>query len=259
MTKYLCLFLMSFLLYTCGSTDVDSTDGEATTPTDESTAATSSNDGEGPEDRMISEGWTALFDGDDLSAWRGYNMEEVAPGWAAKDGELQFTPGDGNGGDLITRERYLDFEFQLEYQLIEGGNSGIFYLVKEVEGLPIYFNAPEYQLLDDEWWARERDETPIHFTSANYDLQAPEGVQLNPIGEWNTAKIVKRGNTIQHYHNGILTVEYELDSPEWTAQYEASKFKGFQEADYAQTRIGNLGLQDHGEFVRFRNIYVKKL
>lgn len=257
MPKILSLLLLALLFQTCGSAN-----SEPRTANEEQPEAPTVV--EAPADNHLSEamaadGWTVLFDGNDLQAWRGYNKEDVAPGWAATDGELQFTPGEGNGGDLITRKQYTDFEFQLDYQLIEGGNSGIFYLVHEVADMPIYFNAPEYQLLHDDWWATEHDEQPIHFTSANYDLEAPQGGQLNPIGEWNTAKIVKRGNTVQHYLNGTMTVEYELHSPEWTAQYEASKFKNFEGAAYAQANTGSIGLQDHGEFVRFRNLFVKEL
>lgn len=258
MHKLFTLLLICLFLQTCGSTDTTNTSSASDeTSTEPSTAAPAAE--ASITQKMTADGWTALISDNDLSAWRGYNMEEVAPGWEVTDGEIQFSPGEGHGGDLITRAQYTDFEFQLEYQLIEGGNSGIFYLVKEVEGMPIYFNAPEYQLLDDGWWAEEHDEKPIHFTSANYDLEAPSGAAPKPIGEWNTAKIVKRANTIQHFLNGEMTVEYELGSPEWTAQYEASKFKDFDGAAYAQAESGHLGLQDHGEFVRFRNVFVKAL
>jgi hypothetical protein len=70
--------------------------------------------------------WTPLVEGSDLSQWRGYQREDVPGAWRAENGVLAFQPG-GQGGDIITREQFGDFELELEWRISEGGNSGILY------------------------------------------------------------------------------------------------------------------------------------
>ena len=109
-------------------------------------------------------GWTLLFDGDDLSNFRGYTTDEVPAGWAADDGLITFTPGpeeviekgknkgktrNKRLGDLMTREQYGAFELSLEYRISEGGNSGLMFHVVEQEGKPPWHSGPEIQIQDN--------------------------------------------------------------------------------------------------------------
>ena len=89
--------------------------------------------------------WRVLFDGGGLDAWRGFRGESVPPGWQVVDGELTRV---GAAGDLITRDRFRDFELTLEWKVAPGGNSGIMYRVTEDAGAT-YETGPEMQVLDD--------------------------------------------------------------------------------------------------------------
>jgi len=210
-----------------------------------------------------SEGWDLLFDGVSLDAWRGYNQEHFPKkGWIVRDGELLVlksgTGEDGFGGDIITKVQYEDFDFTIDFMLTDTANSGILYLVKEFEDTPIWHNAPEYQLLDDStYYQMMGDWLDTHRTGDNYDLYASDKNYSNPVGEWNTARIRKKGNTVEHWLNGNLAVSYEINSIDWVRRVQNSKFNEYPM--YCKATRGHIGLQDHGHEVRFRNIKVRRL
>jgi len=56
----------------------------------------------------------------------------------------------GHGGDIITKDKFGNFELTLDWKVAKGGNSGIFYLAQEIPGEPIWKNSPEMQVLDNE-------------------------------------------------------------------------------------------------------------
>ncbi len=86
---------------------------------------------------------------------------------------------------------------------------------------------------------------------------APSAAVSKPAGEWNTAKIVVRGNHVEHWLNGTKVVEYEFGSPAWTKLVAESKFKAWP--IYGKAARGHIVLQDHGNVVEFRNIRIKDL
>ncbi|MDZ7720757.1 MAG: DUF1080 domain-containing protein [Balneolaceae bacterium] len=61
---------------------------------------------------------------------------------------------EGSRVNIITKEKYQDFEFRAEYNMSEGGNSGIFHHVIEQPGLAIHWSGPELQLSDNEAFPR---------------------------------------------------------------------------------------------------------
>ena len=196
-------------------------------------------------------GWRLLFDGSTTAGWRGYGREDLPAGWQAVDGALTRV---GRGGDIITKDTFRDFELQLEWKTVEGGNSGVF--IRAVEGAEaIYHAAPEIQILDDE---RHPDgQSPLTSSGANYGLHAaPRGV-VKPVGEWNHFRIVVRGNHVEQWMNGQKVVEYELGSDDWKQRVAASKFAAWPE--YGTAREGHIGLQDHGSRVAFRNVKIRPL
>jgi hypothetical protein len=195
--------------------------------------------------------WRTLFDGRSLDAWRGFRNSTVPAGWQVVDGALTRV---GEGGDLITRDEFGDFELALEWKVAEGGNSGIMYRVTEDAGAT-YETGPEMQVLDD---ARHKDgESRLTAAGSAYGLYpAPAGV-VKPAGEWNAVRIVVRGNHVEHWLNGIKVVEYELGSPDWKAKVEASKFK--QWPGYGRAAAGHIALQDHGDRVAYRDIKIRTL
>ena len=199
------------------------------------------------------EGFELLFDGESLDAWRGFQMDDVPAGWSAKEGALAFTPGVG-GGTLITRDTYTDFDLRLEWKVGEAGNSGIFFGIAESTE-SAFQSGPEMQVLDN---AGHYDGgNPLTSAGSNYGLHAPPEDVTRPVGEWNEVRIVRHGNRVVHWLNGVQVVEYEIASPEWEALVAGSKF--IQWPDYGRHHDGHLGLQDHGDPVWYRNIRIRRL
>jgi opacity protein-like surface antigen len=202
-----------------------------------------------PEEKAA--GWKLLFDGSTTAGWRGYGREDLPAGWQAVDGALTRV---GRGGDIVTNETFGDFELQLEWKTVEGGNSGVF--IRAIEGAEaIYHAAPEIQILDDE---RHRDgQSPLTSSGANYALHpAPRGV-VKPVGQWNHFRILVQGNYVEQWMNGVQVVAYELGSDDWKQRVAASKFAAWPE--YGTARAGHIGLQDHGSWVAFRNVKIRPL
>lgn len=204
------------------------------------------------------EGWILLFDGESTDHWRGYNSGTFPEdGWVAEDGAL-IVLEDGGGGDIISSHKYGDFVLKLEWKVQEGGNSGIFYRGIEQPNQPIYWSAPEFQILDDENHPdAEMGEDGNRKSASLYDLIPAKPQNSNPYGEWNSAKIVAKGSTIEHWQNGEKVVTYEMWTNEWYEMIRNSKFS--EHPEFGDPREGHIGLQDHGNRVSFRNIKIKEL
>ncbi len=197
-------------------------------------------------------GWRLLFDGATTNGWRNYGKQGAATGWQVVDGAL--TRAAAGGGDLITTEKFTNFELMLDWKISEGGNSGVFF--RAIEGpAQIYFSAPEMQVLDD---ARHRDgQSPLTSAGSNFALHAAPRGAVRPAGEWNWARLLVNGSHVEHWLNDRKMVEYELGSPEWQQLVTNSKFKEWPE--YGKAGAGHIGLQDHGDAVAFRNIKIRTL
>lgn len=185
-------------------------------------------------------------------AWRGYRSETLPAGWEFDSTTRELTRR--RGGDIVTRQQFSRFELELEWKVGPRGNSGVFYWANEGTGR-IYENAPEMQILDN---GGHRDgQSALTSAGANYALNAPNHDMTRPVGEWNTARIVARGDTVEHWLNGMKVVEYVAGSTEWTRLVTASKFNDWP--SYGQARRGHIGLQDHGDVVSFRGMRVRVL
>ncbi len=196
-------------------------------------------------------GWRLLFDGKTTTGWRGFKMDSMPSGWKAVGGTLaRMAPA----GDIMTREKFRDFELTLEWNVAPGGNSGIFYRASEDDDA-IYWTAPEMQVLDD---AKHPDgQSRLTAAGSDYGLYpSPPGV-VKPAGEWNRVRIVVKGSHVEHWLNGVKVVEYELGSPGWEAKVKASKFATHPR--YGRNAEGYIGLQDHGDRVAYRNIKIRVL
>jgi hypothetical protein len=206
--------------------------------------------------RAASPDWVVLFDGKDLSAWRGYLKDgPPAAGWTVEpDGSLRVHAG-SKAGDLITRAQYGDFELEFEWKVAAGANSGILYRAPELPRKPVYRNAFEYQILDDE---RHKDgKIESHRTASLYDLYATVGATPRPVGQWNDTRIVARGSRLEHWLNGRLVVVCDLRSEDYKQRLAASKFATWE--GFGVHPKGHIGLQDHGDDVWFRSIRVREL
>ena len=136
-----------------------------------------------------------------------------------------------------------------------GGNAGIFYRGTE-EYEHVYWSAPEYQLLDD---AKAPDgKNRLTSVGAAYGLYpSPAGIE-KPADQWNTTRIVARGNHVEHWLNGTKLLEYELGSPDWQAKVKASKFAVWP--NYGKSARGLIAIQgDHDGALSLRNIRIRPL
>jgi type 1 glutamine amidotransferase len=195
-------------------------------------------------------GWELLFDGATLAGWRGLAEGPVPPGWAVRDGCL-VVEGGGVGSALVTERAFGDFELELEWKVTRGANSGIKYRVPEASTSLL---GPEYQIVDA---AHADAKSPLTSAGALYALRAPDGAEPRPTGAFNHARIVSRGNRLEHWLNGRRVLTLEVGSDEWQRAVAASKFASVP--GFGTARRGLIGLQDHGDEVWFRSIRVRDL
>ena len=207
--------------------------------------------------------WIMLFDGSSTDHWRGYNHEEFpSHGWKVEGNELVFRPPTSNewtsGLDIITKQTFSDFELQLEWMVSEGGNSGIFYHVLEQPTQAVYWSALEMQILDNENHPDSNMGVNGNRKAGSlYDLIPANPQNTKPHGEWNSVKIISDGNRIEHWQNEEIVVEFERFTPEWFEMLRNSKFSNHNE--FGAIREGHIGLQDHGDIIKFRNIKIREL
>ncbi len=225
--------------------------------------------------------WIVLFDGTSTEGWRAYNGDALPPGWIAKDGALTFDTELGleqdykGGKDIIYgAEEFDNFELYVEWKIPEGGNSGIFYHLKEGYKSPPEV-SPEYQLIDDENYARIHDLTeynkslgytenpnelkPLQQTASDYAMHPADSKVkvLNPVGSWNSTKIVFTPEKVEHWLNGKKVLSFVPWSEEWYEKKNSDKWKN--SVDYGKFKTGYIGFQDHSSPIWFRNIKIKKL
>jgi hypothetical protein len=205
--------------------------------------------------------WTPLFDGESLKGWRSYaGGGALNPEWIVEDGaivlDVDEDTDETTGGDLITADQYENFELELEWKISEGGNSGIFFGVREITGhLVAYESGIEMQVLDDDKHVDGR--TPETSAGACYALYAPEGKVLSPVGEYNKVRLRVDDGRVEHWLNGKKIVEYVIGSEDWNERIANSKFSDWEH--FARYRKGHIGLQDHSDRVWFRNIRIRTL
>jgi hypothetical protein len=214
-------------------------------------------------EQEISEGWQLLFDGVSMDQWRVYNQPNI-PGesWRVEDGLMVFRPqktGDWTSGlDIITKETFSDFEFMVEWQISEAGNSGIFYHVIEQPNKALYWSGPEMQILDNENHPDANMGMDGNRKAGSlYDLISADPQNAKSYGEWNQVKIVSNGPVIEHWQNGEMIVRYERWTDEWSEMVANSKFA--EHPEFGQAKEGHISLQDHGDVVMFRNIKIRRL
>ena len=91
-----------------------------------------------------------------------------------------------------------------------------------------------------------------------YDLiPAPASKKVNPIGEWNQARILSQGKHVEYWLNGQKTVEYERGSKEFRDLVAISKYVKWP--GFGELPTGHILLQDHGNRVAFRNVKLRVL
>ncbi|MES2658872.1 MAG: DUF1080 domain-containing protein [Verrucomicrobiota bacterium] len=217
-------------------------------------------------------GWRLLWDGKSSDGWRTPKSDSFpSKGWEIKDGTLTVRPGDGGestgGGDIISKERFSQFELLADFKITKGANSGIKYFVQpdlkpidKVTGKPAPTGSAiglEFQILDDAHHPDAKLGRNGNRTIGSlYDLiTAAATKKVNPIGEWNTARIVVTGKQVEHWLNGEKVLEYERGSEEYRKAVSGSKYKNIPE--FGEWADGHILLQDHGNLVSYRNIKIR--
>lgn len=215
-------------------------------------------------DQEKKEGWVLLFNGTDFTGWRQCNGTGIPANWTVEDDAMKvFTgegknPGSGANGDILFGDKvFKDFELSVDWKASKMANSGIFFDVREVPGQPIYYAAPEVQVLDNV--DATDNQVDSHLAGSLYDMIAADPATVNPAGEWNTIVIRVKNGKVTHTQNGVKVVEYTLWTPEWDELVQNSKFKNFPGFTEGISKEGYIGLQDHGYPVWFRNIKIREL
>jgi len=236
----------------------------AALPSDEALAthgADGGADGNAPLNSLTEEekaaGWKPLFDGRSLDGWHNFRADDVRPGWQVKDGVLTCADP-SNAGDLCTDEQFAWFELQIEYNISEGGNSGIMYRVSD-RGRTAWSTGPEIQLLDN---AKGSDPQQSGWLYALYQTPTDPATgkpldATKPAGEWNHLGILVTPEKCVHTMNGVKYLEYQLGSDDFNQRVANSKFRRMRR--FAKETEGSIALQgDHGQ-VSFRNIKIRRI
>lgn len=205
-------------------------------------------------DNTPPEGFTALFNGKDLSGWKGLvadpkqraamSPEQLAEAqkaadqrmrdhWSVQDGALVF---DGKGDSLCTAKDYGDFELYVSWKILPKGDSGIY-----LRG------SPQVQI-----WDPEADERNKVGSGGLFNNQKPENPSTpsvkadKPVGEWNTFYIKMVGERVTVILNDTLVVDNVVLENYW-------------DRDKPIYATGQIELQNHGNTLYFKNVYVKEL
>jgi Domain of Unknown Function (DUF1080) len=210
------------------------------------------------------EGWSLLFNGKDFTGWRQCNGTAMPVNWVIEDDAMKVFTGEGKqagqgaNGDIVYGEKkYRNFELSIDWKASEMGNSGIFFNVREVPGKPVYYAAPEVQVLDNE--KATDNKIASHLAGSLYDMLPADPKTVRPAGQWNTIVIKITDGKVSHTQNGVKVVEYELWTPKWDEMVANSKFKTFPGFTEGIAKEGLIGLQDHGYAIWFRNIRIREL
>jgi hypothetical protein len=201
------------------------------------------------EDNTPPEGFVALFNGEDLSGWKGLvgnpktraamSAEQLAAAqekadqvmrehWQVVDGALVF---DGKGKSLCTEKDYGDFEMFVEWKILPNGDSGIY-----LRG------TPQVQI----WDLNRHPEGSGGLYNNKQHPSKPLACADKPIGEWNTFRIKMVGEKVTVWLNDQLVVDNVVMENYW-------------ERDKPIYPSGQIELQNHGNTLYFKNIYLREL
>jgi hypothetical protein len=143
----------------------------------------------------------------------------------------------GGFQDLRTRGEYAEFEFEVEWRIEAGGNSGVKYLIERTNrwaakdgGFHARGRGAEYQIVDD-----ASEANPAKQCGALYGRIAPKVKAARAVGEFNRSRIVVAGGRVEHWLNGERVVEYQ-----------------------AEAKAGPIVLQHHNSNAWFRGLRIRE-
>jgi len=206
------------------------------------------------------DGFTALFNGKDLTGWvygrRASGVEnKTGKGYQVENGVLFTTKEDG--GNLFTEKEYGDYVLRFDFKLTENSNNGIGIRAPLV-GDAAYVGI-EIQVLDDSG-SQYTSLRPAQYHGSIYHMFPAKRGHQRPVGEWNSEEITVKGRHITVTLNGVKITEGNLDDVKDEAllakHRDLTKPEGSR--GIANTK-GHIGLLGHGTRVEFRNIRIREL
>lgn len=207
-------------------------------------------------DNTPPKGFTAQFNGKDLAGWKGLVAdpkkrnamtpealaeaqkgadEQMNAHWSVRDGVLHF---DGKGKNLCTAEKWGDFEVYVDWKIPANADSGLY-----LRG------APQVQIWDpanEGQWKHGADKGSGGLWNNKKAGRDPLVKADNPIGEWNTFFIRMVGERVTIYLNGKLIIDDVVLENYW-------------ERDKPIYRAEQFELQNHGQALQFKNVFVRHL
>lgn len=187
-------------------------------------------------------------------AWRGFRTPDFPGNSWQVERETLYARAEGDPIDLISRDRYRNFELTLEWALPPGGNSGVMYRVSE-DWAETWQSGPEMQLVDDQH--HPDGQKPETSCGALYDLLGPEQ-SLNSAGNsFHSARLIVRDSQVEHWLNGARVLAYDLSDPKLITRIARSKFRDCPQ--FGRLHQGHIVLQHHSTEAWFRNIRIQEL
>ncbi len=209
-------------------------------------------------------GFTALFNGKDLSGWHGWAIHAKGAGpidlaklspeertkqiaewtadaqkhWSVDGGELV---NDGKGAYLTTDQEFGDIELLIEYKTVPLADSGIY--LRTVPQVQIWDTTKEGGK-----WDRGADKGSggLFNNSPGAPGQLPLVHADRPFGEWNTFRILQVGERVSVWLNGKLVVDH-------------ARMENYWDSKKTLPRKGPILLQTHGGEIRWRNVYAREI
>ncbi len=189
------------------------------------------------------EGFGGVFNGKDLSGWRG-----ALDGYEVAEGALRCRPG--HGGAIYTEREFADFAVRLEFKLPPGGNNGLA-IRYPGGGDPAYAGMCELQVLDNED-PRYATLDPRQYHGSAYGQVAAHRGFLRGPGEWNFQEVTVVGPRITVELNGTRILDSDILQVA-ELMYDAAQFEGRSRAS------GHFGFAGHNDPVEFRRVRIKDL
>ena len=232
-------------------------------------------------------GWQLLFDGHSFDGWENpAGKQPPGNAWAIEDGCLKATAKPRIIEDLFTKATFRDFELMFDWKVAPGSNSGVKYRIQDrvmlvdrkfekfEDSVDYSFAHPrgdrpakgqeyvigfEYQVIDNSGH-KDAVRGPKYQSGALYDLIGPTRDVTKPIGKFNRARLLVKGNHIEHWLNGVKVVDADLleaakgGAHRWGAESPVYRLLAEQ-----PKRECPISLQNHNDPAWFRNIKIRRL
>lgn len=205
-------------------------------------------------------GYTAIFNGKDLSGWHGmphfdpYKLAAMAPEarekqvaawtedakkhWSVDKGELV---NDGFGAYLTSDKEYGDIEFWIDYKTVPKADSGIY--LRTTPQVQIWDSTPQGR---DKGIGADKGSGGLFNNGKDAPGRDPLKLADKPFGEWNRFHIIQVGARTTVYLNDVLVVDHAIMENFWDRK------KSLPAKGYIQ-------LQTHGGEIRWRNLFVREI